>query len=112
MCISTYVCDIALHLVGGWRAAVIEPSTWGLGARPSQKYNVKEGTARQLLLRRIQDRDDGNPHGTLRPTIWADAPDDPHSGLRVLFFFFKDMVHTVKSIQGIALVLCKPCPCN
>ena len=55
-----------------------------LGARPAHEYIVKEGTARQLLLRRIQDRDDGNPHGALRPTIWADAPDDPRSGLRVL----------------------------
>ena len=45
---------------------------------------MKEGTARQLLLRRIQDRDNGNPHGALRPTIWADAPDDPRSSLRVL----------------------------
>ena len=74
----------ALYLVGGWRAAVIDPRTWELGARSSNEYIVKEGTARQLLLRRIQDRDDNNPHGALRPTVWADAPDDPRSGLRVL----------------------------
>ena len=73
-----------LYLVDDWRAAVIDPRTWGLGARPAHEYIVKEGTARQLLLRRIQDRDDRNPHGALRPTIWADAPDDPRSGLRVL----------------------------
>ena len=44
------------YLVGTWQSGIIDSRTWGLGARPSQEYIVRVGTARQLLLRRMGRR--------------------------------------------------------
>ena len=71
-------------LVGGWLAGFIDPRTWGLGRPPSCDYVVREGCSRQLQLQRSQQPADSHPHSPMRPAIWADAPDDPRSGLRVL----------------------------
>jgi hypothetical protein len=65
------------YLVGTWQSGVVDPRTWGFGARPSHEYVVKVGTARQLLLRCIRDAADANPYGALRPAIWADTPGGP-----------------------------------
>ena len=46
------------------------------------QYIAQVGTTRQLLLQRMGPKGDSNPHGPMRPTILADTPDDPRSGLR------------------------------
>ena len=71
-------------LVGGWQAGFINPRSWGLGGRPFHEYVVSEGCSRQLQLQRSQHPADSHPHSRMRPPIWAGAPDDPRSGLRVI----------------------------
>ena len=71
------------HLVGAWSDGTVDPRSWGFSSVPAHEYVVRDSASRLRALRRIlacqQDA-----VSSIRPTIWASAYGDEHSGIRRL----------------------------
>ena len=71
------------HLVGAWPDGTVDPRSWGFSSVPAHEYVVRDSASRLRALRRILagQQDAVSP---IRPTIWASAYGDEHSGIRRL----------------------------
>ena len=71
------------HLVGAWPDGTVDPRSWGFSSVPAHEYVVRDSASRLRALRRILagQQDAISP---IRPTIWASAYGDEHSGIRRL----------------------------
>ena len=71
------------HLVGAWSEGTVDPRSWGFSSVPAHEYVVRDSASRLRALRRILagQQDAVSP---IRPTIWASAYGDEHSGIRRL----------------------------
>ena len=71
------------HIVGAWSHGTVDPRSWGFSSVPAHEYVVRDSASRLRALRRILagQEDAVSP---IRPTIWASAYGDEHSGIRRL----------------------------
>ena len=71
------------HLVGAWPDGTVDPRSWGFTSVYAHEYVVRDSASRLRALRRILagQQDAISP---IRPTIWASAYGDEHSGIRRL----------------------------
>ena len=69
------------HLVGAWSEGTVDPRSWCFSSVPAHEYVVRDSASRLRALRRILagQQDAISP---IRPTIWASAYGDEHSGVR------------------------------